>query len=329
MSSNLDAVHIQPSSHELLYATFASLWRRKLPIVAIVAAALALGIIAVLVMPKRYTAEAYIRGGFPTSNAVAAGDDKRSAAPSISLDLERVIETQSRLLQSHQLAHRVVEYLGLERLRPEVSKRPWLLAKLYRDADDVPGHQEDVAANELLRGLSVTNEPRAYLIVVGYTGGDAAIAALITNAFVAEFLRSNKLQGLYQQRSSAEATLSEQLATFGDKHPKVIEARMRLAAADDLLKEQLSKSSPEILQAAGENVTQAMAVLSGPNPKFVIGLFLLVGLVVGIGVALWLERVRWWGALSQYYTSSSIPSWPLDSPEVPDTAVQMPNVPQT
>ena len=165
MSSNLDRVHIEPSSYEVLYAIFASLWRRKLPMVAIVATALALGVIAILVIPKQYTGEAYIRGGFPASNAVAASEDKRSTATSISLDLERVIETQSSLLKSYQLARRVVERIGLERLQPEIGRRPWL-AKFYLNADDIPGKQEDLAATELLRGLSVTNDPRAYLITV-------------------------------------------------------------------------------------------------------------------------------------------------------------------
>jgi uncharacterized protein involved in exopolysaccharide biosynthesis len=327
MSSNLDSDQNQPSFHDVLRCTFASLWRRKLPLGAIVATALAVGITALLVMPKRYTAEAYIQGGFPASNAVAASEDRKSATSSITLDLQRVIETQSSLLQSYQQARRVVARLGLERLQPDlVSRRPWL-AKLYRAAPDVPERQEDLAAMELLRGLSVTSDPRAYLIEVRYTGGDAALASLITDAFVAEFLRSIHLQSLYQQRSFAQAALSEQLSTFGDKHPKVIEARTRLAAVVGLLQEQLNEPPEEILQAAGENVTRGPAVLTGPKPKLVIGLSLIVGLMFGIGLALWLERARWWEAVSQYYVRSSIPYWPVDSIEAPGTVLQVAGIP--
>ena len=146
---------------------------------------------------------------------------------------------------------------------------------------------------------------------------------------MAEFLRSIKLQSLYQQRGSAQATLSEQLATFGDKYPKVIEARTRLAAMNGLLEKQVSEPSEEILQAAGENVTPATVVFSGPKPKLVISLSLVLGLMVGIGVALWLEQVRWWGTICQYYMRSSIPSWPLNSPDAPGTAVQAAGIPQT
>jgi uncharacterized protein involved in exopolysaccharide biosynthesis len=305
MSSHLDSVQVEPyslgiHSEELLYATIASLWRRKLLMVAIFVTALALGSIAALVMPERYTAEAYI--WFSASDPVVTNDDRSSDAPGISLVLERVIETHSRLLQSDQLARRVVERLGLERLRPEVNEGSWLPAQFHGNATDVSGHQEDMAATRLLRGLSVNTDPRGYLIAVQYTAADSGLAALIVNAFVAESLRSRKLQTLSQQRSYAQAKLSKQLATLGNKHPKVAEARVQLAAADNLLEEELSKSSEEILQAAGPNVTlaQATTISSSPSPPFVIGLSLLIGLVVGLAVALWLERGWWWGALSQY-----------------------------
>ena len=120
--------------------------------------------------------------------------------------------------------------------------------------------QTDRAATKLLSRLSVKSDLlRTYLIKVRYTGKDPALAVVITNAFVAEFLRSSKLQTLSQQRSSAEATLSRQLAKFGDKHPRVTQAKMRLAATDDLLKKQLSEAPEVLLQAAGENVTKAIA----------------------------------------------------------------------
>ena len=234
------------------------------------------------------------------SDAAAKDEDSKSA-PSISLDLMRVIETQSRLLQSQDLARRVVQQLGLEQLRPEMSESHWLPDKFYGSAANI---KEDQRLIVLPRGCCAACQLRAtrapYLIKVRYTASDPALAVVIANAFVAEFLRSSKLQMLSLQRSSAEATLSRQLAKFGDKHPRVTEAKMRLAATDDLLKEQLSEAPEVILQAAGENVTKAIAAPSSPKPPFVIGLLLLVGLVVGIAVALWLERSRWAEAFSHY-----------------------------
>jgi Chain length determinant protein len=66
----LDSVHIESPPlgvqyKQVLAALLVRLLRYKLLIMAIVAAALALGIMATLAMPKRYTAEAYVRGMSP------------------------------------------------------------------------------------------------------------------------------------------------------------------------------------------------------------------------------------------------------------------------
>ena len=280
MSITLDSVQIEPSFlyvgfGEVLHAALASLWRRKLLVGAIVATALALGIIAVFVIPPSYTPEAYIRGGFVFSNAVAKDADTKSG-PFIALDLMRVIETQKSLLQSHDLARRVVRQVGLEQLRSEVRERHWLPDNFHGSAANIHEDPTDRAATMLLSRLSVTSDQlRTYRITVSYTGKDSALAVIITNAFVAEFLRSCKLQMLSQQRSSAEASLSRQLAMFGDKHPRVAQAKMRLVATDNLLKEQLSEAPEALLQAAGENITKAIAAPSSPKPRFVISLLIL------------------------------------------------------
>ena len=140
------------------------------------------------------------------------------------------------------------------------------------------------------------------MIEVRYTAKEPAIADVIANAFVAEFLRSSRLQTLSLQRSSAAAALSKQLAMFGDKHPRVIRAQMRLAAADDLLKNQLAEAPNVILQNVGQNVTLATAGPSKRSMPLVLGLLLLVGLLAGVAVALWLERRRWAETFLRYYT---------------------------
>ena len=141
MSNTLDSVQIEPSCldvgfGEVLHAALASLWRRKL-LVGEIVARLALGIIAVFVIPRSYKSEAYIRGGFVISSAVAKNEDRRSGGPFIALDLMRMIETQKSLLQSHDLARRVVRQLGLEQLRSEVSERHWLPDKFYGSAANI------------------------------------------------------------------------------------------------------------------------------------------------------------------------------------------------
>ena len=126
----------------------------------------------------------------------------------------------------------------------------------------------------LLSRLSVKSDLlRTYMIEITYTGKDSALAAVVANAFVAKFLRSCKLQMLSEQRSLAEAALSRALAMFGDKHPRVIHAKMRLAATDNLMKEQLSERSRGAPASCRRN--KAITASASPNPRFVISLLLL------------------------------------------------------
>jgi hypothetical protein len=67
------------------------------------------------------------------------------------------------------------------------------------------------------------------------------------------------------------------------------------------LKAELAEPGEAILNGAGENVTPAIAVLSGPKPAFVLGLLLFAGFVAGASAALFLERGRWWRIFSSYY----------------------------
>ena len=198
MSGLLDSLHTEHAAvgsyyQEGLVATIAKLWRRKLLVVATMVAALTLGIIAALVTPKQYTAEAYIRGGF-----TVAGQKNATDALVLGLDAANVVQTRSRIMQSHQLARQVLERLGIERLHPGWGSRlsAWLQEMFYGDATRDPEYQQDLAATRLLRGLSVKTEPRVYQITVQYTAGNPELAALIANTFVAEYLRSTTLQTL-------------------------------------------------------------------------------------------------------------------------------------
>jgi uncharacterized protein involved in exopolysaccharide biosynthesis len=297
MSTKLESIEIPFApeaigSGQSVLAAVASVWRRKLLVLGIVATALALGIMALAMMPERYKAQAYIRGEFFAAPDTVAKDAESTTGGSLPLDLVRVLETQSRVLESRLIAFRVVQQLGLKRLAPVVSKRSlWSLPSFNSASNKNTGGEMEIAAASLLDGLSVTSDPRAYLLTVSYRAEDPELAELITNAFVAELLRSAKLQALFKQRSLAQATLSIQLAKFGDKHPNVAQARLRLAATDELLKKQTNEDYGVILKTAGENVTKAV---SAPlSFRFVGVLIVLGGLIVGVGVALWLERGRW------------------------------------
>jgi uncharacterized protein involved in exopolysaccharide biosynthesis len=293
VSSNLDSKRMELNSQDVMRHAI-GVWRRKRVVLVITAAALLFGIVAIFLLPPRYTALAYIHGQLaaPSVPYVTSKEDETVSTGAVSLDLVRLIETQSGLLRSQQMARKVVEELGLQRLQP-----------IMRIPAKISGDEKDIAAALLSRDLSVENDRNSYLIAVRFTASDRELAKLIVNTFVAELVRSTSLQALSQQSVVAHAVLSNKLAKFGDKHPGVAQARTQVAATEDLMKEQLSETPEAILQAARGDVTEVIVARSSPNPRFVISLSLLIGFTVGTAVALWLERDRWWKAFSSHYAA--------------------------
>ena len=199
--SLLDPVHIGSPSlgieyKQVVVETLGKLSRHKLLIMAMVAAALVLGIVAVA-----GNAQALYRRGLHPRRFGA--HRTRSALPSatsgerpVAFDASLLVETRSQLFQSHQLARQVVQSLGLERLRPIVGQgrlSTWLQREFYGDATSAPEYQVDMAATRLMRDLSVKTEPRVYQIVLRYSAKDPELATAVTNAFVVEFLRTTSL----------------------------------------------------------------------------------------------------------------------------------------
>jgi uncharacterized protein involved in exopolysaccharide biosynthesis len=306
MSTHLDSVTLplergSAGLGQILPAVLAVVWRRKGLVLCFAAASLALAVAIATSMPVHYTSQAYIRGEFVASDTLPMQVNNMntgavSAAP-MSLDPVRIIETQSRLLQSARLARRVAEQIGLDRLQPILNKPNWLPSlSTSRVTQMTENERLDLATGRLLGGLTVTTDPRAYLITLRYRAADPELAVLIANAFVAELLRSARLQVLYQERYLASATLSNRLARYGEKHPRVAELMTRLAATNASLDQQLAESPDSILQSAGENVTKATVSLASPTPTFLAALTLLFGIMLGVCAALWFERHKWWPA---------------------------------
>jgi uncharacterized protein involved in exopolysaccharide biosynthesis len=274
---------------ETLRTTLVSMWRGKMLILTSVALSLVLGGLVAVLLPKRYTAEAYLPGSFAAPDFLTPARGKNNIGPSVTIDASLLVETRSRLLQSQRMARQVVDRLGLEQLHSEVAENR--MSSAYRllfgaRGATNPEYEYDMAAARLLRGLRVKTEPRVYLVTVRYTASDPELAALITNAFVAEFLQTTALDMLSVQRTSAQETLSENLAAFGDKHPNVKMAMARLAALD---------ADVEAQKGAEWSFTlaQANAVPSRPNPWFCIGLALLLGLMGGIALAILAPNAGW------------------------------------
>ena len=110
MSLYESGASLGPHYEDKLLAVLTNVWRHKLMIIATVAAALVVGVALTIMMPKQYTAEAYLREGVGTEEAISP-NDKSSSGKIIALDASMLVETRARLLQSQLLAQRVVHRL--------------------------------------------------------------------------------------------------------------------------------------------------------------------------------------------------------------------------
>ena len=78
---------------DAVFAKVANLWRRKVLILTTVAVALLLGVLVSVLLPTRYTADAFVRVGF-TSSDTASGNNGGSI---ISVNASALVETDSRV----------------------------------------------------------------------------------------------------------------------------------------------------------------------------------------------------------------------------------------
>src|SRR5437868_1095786 len=74
----------------------------------------------------------------------------------------------------------------------------------------------DRAVNELLRRISVTAQPRSYVISIAATAEQPEHATTLVNAVVSAYLQSRMLQEL----SAAENEMKQAAAIYGDRHPQ-------------------------------------------------------------------------------------------------------------
>ncbi|WP_439543210.1 Wzz/FepE/Etk N-terminal domain-containing protein [Hyphomicrobium sp.] len=270
------AVSMVEHYEEVLYATLRNLWRRKFLVLSAAVLAGLAGIFALMVLPKTYTGEAYIQVAFSSTDANPGGG--------VTIDASSVVETRSRVIKSQQLARRVVDLVGLQRLDPEIGDgaiSSWLQALVVGRAGMTDAYVRDRAASKLLRMLTVRTEPRAYLITIGVSASDPELAAEIANAFVVECLREAQLQRLSEQLARARGALAQQAGTFGKKHPNFISATAAVSDLEERLALQKKAAADEIIGLESVTLAEANAVPSAPNPTILIGGMVFLGLVLG------------------------------------------------
>ena len=274
---------------DLATLTLSSIVKYRWLILKCVIVALVLACISMPLIPRRYTAEALI---YP--NLFASAQDKVVAKASV--DGSTLINGEARAIRSDAILRAVATRLGYD--LKSTASHSWLRSSFdwFRAAwlpETLNQSSFDRAVARLRNKVVVMNDTRSYLISVSFTAPSAEEAAKVVNAVVTEYLRDKIRQRRLGNVIAGEAELQGQLAVYGEKHPKAMQAAAALDEERASLEAAKSPNDDDQFDIVGDqSVKLAVPNHTPTSPKgfVVFGLSLLAGLLAGIGIAVWRGR---------------------------------------
>ncbi|ACL60441.1 GumC family protein [Methylobacterium nodulans] len=204
-----------------------ALWRHRQMIGGLIIAAMSVAVAACFVLRDRYTAEAMIQVDLARPAALQAGQAGQAgqaAQAAAALDASAIVESEARVIKSRSVARRVVDDLHLQD-DPAYARSPGLLSRLLgglfeghgtAPLADAAAIEAERIAGQLSRGLTVSNDTRAYLITVAYTAQNPDRAAQFANAFVEAYQR-NRLEMAVSEAERASAWLESRIHATGEE----------------------------------------------------------------------------------------------------------------
>jgi uncharacterized protein involved in exopolysaccharide biosynthesis len=274
---------------DLAAHTLASIGRHGRLIASLLALALTLACMIIPLMPRKYSAEALI---YPT----LFSHEQERVVPLASIDPTAIVSSEARLIRSDAILRAVVKRLGLDPMAARshswtTQGLDWLRLTFLPETRNYSPFDRTVA---LLRNkVAVTNDTRSYLISISFTAPSADEAARVVNAFAIEYLRDKDLQRRRDAVAAAEGELRRQLAIYGEKHPKVLQATEGLDAARASLQATMSpQDGGQDEVTSDESVKLAVPNRTPTSPKgfVILGLSFLSALLAGISLAIWRDR---------------------------------------
>ena len=274
-----------PAQYEqLAYDTLRVLWHRKLLIsVILVAAVLLVSVVLVRIGP-RYSGEAIIELNFirevPTAGA--------QIQPTASVDAAAIVDSAARVIRSRATASAVVARLRLDKDPAFARRSAFSYVRSVLGPEAATPSPHDLAVDELMRKITVTNELRSYLISIAVTTGDPEQSANLANAVAVEYLRGQLLQQLTDAQVSAERDLNQLSSVYGVRHPNYVNGRTRLEHWDARLSALRGLPADDVVKLVrGLSLLAAQKVMvpSGPNITLILGLTIAAALGVGIWLA--------------------------------------------
>jgi capsular polysaccharide biosynthesis protein len=274
--------------------TLGILWHQKRLIVGILLVALSVASITLVLIGPHYSAEAMIQLNFIREEP-ATGAKTQSVATA---DPVALIDSAARVIRSRATANAVVARLGLDK-DPDFAREStlWRVLSSVRRAlglEVVTPTPRDLAANQLMREVTVANEPRSYLISVSITAGDPERAARLTNAVALEYLRGQMLQQLADTQGAAERELTQLSSVYGVRHPSYVLALTRLDTLQNRLTA-LRDGLPDddtVRLVIGQSFVAAEKTLVPSGPNIILTLGLTAGAALGVGIWLALRLAQ-------------------------------------
>jgi uncharacterized protein involved in exopolysaccharide biosynthesis len=271
-------------------ATLLSILQHRRLIASFVVAALVLASLVIPLMPRKYSAEALV---YPNLLLREQGPTKVQVLASV--DAAAIINSEARLIRSDAIVRAVVKRLELDRDASEHSwiswSADWIKAWLLPEMRNYSPFDRAVAT--LRNKVSVVNDSRSYLVSISFTAASAHEAARVVNAFATEYLRDKAIQKRADGVTAAEAELGRQLAIYGEKHPKVVQAAEGLEAARSALKAAMSPQDggqDDIVTEEGVKFAVPNHTPTSPKGVVILATAFVISLVGGSSLAVWHDR---------------------------------------
>jgi uncharacterized protein involved in exopolysaccharide biosynthesis len=292
-SNAIDAprIHYERVAHD----TLRMLWKHRSLVAAVLGIALAgLAVMLVFTAP-RYTGEAIVQLDF-VRNENIAGEKVLSTA---AVDAAAVVDSAARIIRSRATASAVVAALGLD--HDPAYAHVSLLSRVLTPVRYVFGQPQPTlrenAVTRLMKQITVTNDPRSYLITVAVTTTDPERAARLANWVASEYLRGRLREQAIAAYSIAEKEMATLGSVFGPRHPNYLGGLTKVGHLRAELDAAQKAAAPDAGQqmvwfAAGQSLLPAEPVMvpSGPNVMLLFALTVLVGLAAGIMLSLLAEK---------------------------------------
>jgi uncharacterized protein involved in exopolysaccharide biosynthesis len=267
---------------DLASRTLRSIIRHRRLIALAVALSFAFACITIPMLPRKYTAQALI---YPD----LFSRDQGKVTALASVDANAIVTGEARLIHSDAFLRAVVRRLGEDAPKPHSwpAILEWVRAILLPETRN---HSEFDRTVAMLRNkVVIMNDTRSYLISISFTGASPEEAARIVDSFAIEYAHEKAAQRRVDRVNFAEFELQRQRTVYGDKHPKTLQALEERDAARAAANLQVNaRDEPgdgQSIQLAEPDQTP-----TSPNGFVILVLSLLSGLLVGVGLAIWLDH---------------------------------------